>query len=238
MTLLALDWRTPADDNVVAVMETTASTTLLLELPSGRHVFRLMVDAPSDWSFTASCAKEFDLGPASEIFEILGGHCAEMQKHAVTAVQALGLCLTKDLGVVKDIIAKLAQTHGVAYDVPLPMMTAVWHALLWSLEHVLVDDWTEEETVTTESVDAEGNTVKLQEKRTVLSGLGKGRLGEGVSVQEGSQTLAHQLSAFGSVDARCQVSGARAHCAVSAGHAANEECWRRVAHSERARPVR
>jgi hypothetical protein len=145
VALLAFDWRTARRDAPpVAEMCTNGSNAVLLQLPAGRHVFRLKMNVPPGGTVTLASDKSIVLSTESTIFAMLAQPSARLQMVAVEGMQALSqLIEQKDdqMETTDQLLAALAHRMLNQYGLNAHAADDLWDALLWTLEHSLDTKW-------------------------------------------------------------------------------------------------
>lgn len=145
VALLAFDWRTARRDAPpVAEMCTNGSTSVLLQLPAGRHVFRLKMNVPTGGTVTLASDKSIVLSTESTIFAMLAQPSARLQLVAVEGMQTLSqLIEQKDdqMETTDQLLAALAHRMLHRYGLSPHAADDLWGALLWTLEQSLDTKW-------------------------------------------------------------------------------------------------
>ena len=145
VSLLAFDWRSTSRDALpTAELCTNGTDSVMLQLPAGRHVFRVKLNVPQGGTLSFASEKSLVLGTESTILSMLAQPSARLQLVAVEGMQALSqLIEQKDdqMETTDQLLAALAHRMLNSYDLGLDVGDDLWDALLWSLEQSLDTKW-------------------------------------------------------------------------------------------------
>lgn len=141
-------WNEVETGKDVLQLATNSSVSAPLDLPAGRHIFRVVLDCPHAYSLSLSSQQELTFGEEEEVLGQLDGSSVRFQEHVTTTCQALQIMFLNQDETDK-VLTLVATAHFKKYGAD--HVRLFWESLLWALKITFGDDWLSGETTSPEA---------------------------------------------------------------------------------------
>lgn len=144
-------WNDGAPARVALDLVTNSSACGVLELPAGRHLFKIVLDCKHTYSLTLSSQQEIVLGEEEQVLGLLDGSSMRLQEHVATTFQALQIMLLNPEKA-DEVIKMIAEGHIRDHADAVAHTKLFFKSLLWALEKSFGPDWMSGENQSAEAI--------------------------------------------------------------------------------------